>query len=61
MHKFAKVRRIAVGIGNDVHRDELEEIAGTSENVIEVLSYGDLISNLENIMDLACDNQHPGK
>ncbi|XP_068698433.1 uncharacterized protein [Montipora foliosa] len=58
--EFAKVRRIAVGIGNDVHRDELEEIAGTSENVIEVLSYGDLISNLENITDLACANQHPG-
>ena len=61
LFKFAKVRRIAIGIGNEVHDNELREIAGTSEDVIKVLSYGELISKLEKIMDLACENQHPGK
>ena len=59
--KAAGVRRIAVGIGNEIHRDELVEIAGNYEDVIQVYSYGDLISKLENIMKLACENQYPGK
>ena len=59
--KTARVRRIAVGIGKEVHSDELQEIAGNSDDVIKVISYSHLVSKLENIMDLACKNQHPGK
>ncbi|XP_074625789.1 coadhesin-like [Acropora palmata] len=58
--KTARVRRIAVGIGKEVHIDELQEIAGNSDDVIKVISYSHLVSKLENIMDLACKNQHPG-
>lgn len=59
--KTARVRRIAIGIGNEVHSNELQEIAGNSDDVIKVISYSDLVSKLENIMDLACQNQFPGK
>ena len=55
------MRRIAVGIGNAIHLDELHEIAGNYEDVIQVQSYGGLIGKLESIMKLACENQVLGK
>lgn len=57
----AGVRRIAVGIGNEIHYGELLEIAGNREDVLQVHSYRDLINKLEDIMRLACDDQYPGK
>ena len=57
----AGVRRIAVGIGSNIHYGELLEIAGSGEDVLQVRSYGDLINKLENIMRMACENQQPGK
>ncbi|KAL9970173.1 hypothetical protein ACROYT_G022503 [Oculina patagonica] len=56
----AGVRRIAVGIGNEIHYGELLEIAGSREDVLQVHSYSDLINKLEDIMRLACDDQYPG-
>ena len=55
------MRRIAVGIGNEIHYDELLEIAGSHEDVLQVNSYRDLINKLEDIMRIACDEQYPGK
>ena len=58
--KLAGVRRIAIGIGKGIGYGELNEIAGSNENVIQVHSYSDLISRLEKIMKMACDNQTLG-
>ena len=55
------MRRIAVGIGNDIHLNELYEIAGNYEDVIRVQSYSGLIDKLESIMKLACEDQVLGK
>ena len=58
--KLAGVRRIAIGIGKGIGYGELKEIADSNENVIQVHSYSDLISRLEKIMKMACDNQALG-
>lgn len=58
--KLAGVRRIAIGIGKGIGYGELKEIVGSNENVIQVHSYSDLISRLEKIMKMACDNQALG-
>jgi len=58
--KLAGVRRIAIGIGKGIGYGELKEIASSNENVIQVHSYSDLISRLEKIMKMACDNQALG-
>ncbi|CAH3032611.1 unnamed protein product, partial [Porites lobata] len=53
----AGVRRIAIGIGNEINKGELVQIAGNQQDVIQVNSYGDLIKKLEDIMKLACEDQ----
>ena len=58
--KLVGVRRIAIGIGKGIGYGELKEIAGRNENVIQVHSYSDLISRLEKIVEMACDNQALG-
>ena len=59
--KAAGVRRIAVGIGNEIDKGELVQIAGNQQDVIQVKSYGELIRKLEHIMKLACEDQFLGK
>ena len=59
--KAAGVRRIAIGIGNEIDKGELVQIAGNQRDVIQVKSYGDLIKKLEDIMKLACEDQFLGK
>ena len=59
--KAAGVRRIAVGIGNEIDKGELVQIAGNQQDVIQVKSYSELIRKLEHIMKLACEDQFLGK
>ena len=59
--KAAGVRRIAIGIGNEIDKGELVQIAGNQQDVIQVNSYGELIRKLEYIMKLACQYQFLGK
>ena len=59
--KAAGVRRIAIGIGNEIDKGELVQIAGNQQDVIQVKSYGELIRKLEHIMKLACEDQFLGK
>ena len=59
--KAAEVRRIAIGIGNEIDKGELVQIAGNQQDVIQVKSYGELIRKLEHIMKLACEDQFLGK
>ena len=59
--KAAVVRRIAIGIGNEINKGELVQIAGNQQDVIQVNSYGDLIKKLEDIMKLACEDQVLGR
>ena len=59
--KAAGVRRIAIGIGNEINKGELVQIAGNQQDVIQVNSYGDLIKKLEDIMKLACEDQVLGR
>ena len=59
--KAAAVRRIAIGIGNEIDKGELVQIAGNQQDVIQVKSYGELIRKLEHIMKLACEDQFLGK
>ncbi|CAH3032618.1 unnamed protein product, partial [Porites lobata] len=60
MEKAAGVRRIAIGIGNEIDKGELVQIAGNQQDVIQVKSYGELIRKLEYIMKLACEDQFLG-
>ena len=59
--KAAGVRRIAIGIGNEIDKGELVQIAGNQQDIIQVKSYGELIRKLEHIMKLACEDQFLGK
>ena len=59
--KAAGVRRIAIGIGNEIDKGELVQIAGNQQDVIQVKSYSELIRKLEHIMKLACEDQFLGK
>ena len=59
--KAAGVRRIAIGIGNEIDKGELVQIAGNKQDVIQVKSYSELIRKLEHIMKLACEDQFLGK
>ena len=59
--KAAGVRRIAIGIGNEIDKGELVQIAGNQQDAIQVKSYGELIRKLEYIMKLACEDQFLGK
>ena len=59
--KAAGVRRIAIGIGNEIDKGELVQIAGNQQDVIQVKSYSELIRKLEYIMKLACEDQFLGK
>ena len=57
----ARVRRVAIGIGNGINDGELRQIASDTRDVLQVLNYGQLQSKLENIMKMACEEQYPGK
>ena len=55
------VKRLLVGIGYEIHDQELGQIASISSYVLRVSGYADLYNKLEDIMKLACHQQHPGK
>lgn len=57
----AEVRRVAIGIGVGIGKDELKEIASDNKDVLQVQNYGQLQKNLEGIMKMACEDQYPGK
>ena len=57
----AEVRRVAIGIGGKVDKGELEEIASYSKDVLQVANYWQLQRELEKIMEMACEEQYPGK
>ena len=54
-----KVRVIAVGVGKEIDNSELKEIAmGDSKHVIHISNFGDLIKNMDELLDKACkENQ----
>ena len=57
----ANVRRIALGIGNEIDASELRQIASKPEDAMRISFYSQLTSILEEIMDLACDQKNLGK
>ena len=57
----ASVRRIAIGIGNEINIGELRQIASNNEDALQVSSYSSLYSKLEQIMKLACEQQNLGE
>nr|XP_058952493.1 uncharacterized protein LOC131779909 isoform X2 [Pocillopora verrucosa] len=56
----AKVRRIAVGAGYGFREHELGKIASNSSYVLKVFGVNEMFSKLENVINLACDEQDIG-
>lgn len=49
-----------MGIGSTVDDRELEQIASKKDDVLHVASYQQLHAKLEDIMNMACEDQYPG-
>lgn len=57
----SKVRRIAVGAGYGFREHELGKIASNYSYVLKVFGVNEMFSKLENVINLACDEQDIGK
>lgn len=55
------MRRIAVGAGYGFREHELGKIASNSSYVLKVFGVNEMFSKLENVINLACDEQDIGK